>query len=75
MQLHKKYGVFAPETSPWRTIRDTLIDIPDPSESHNIPDHIFREGALTYPGHTGSDIDQPSKTIKAGNHGVLGGKT
>ena len=26
------------------------------------------------PGHTGSDIDEPSKTIKAGGHGVPGGE-
>ena len=39
-----------------------------------IPDHIFRDGAKTYPGHTGSAIDQPAKTLKAGDHGVPGGE-
>ena len=28
----------------------------------------------TYPGHTGSDLDLPAKTIKAGGHGVPGGE-
>lgn len=27
-----------------------------------------------YPGHTGSYIDEPSKTLKAGAHGVPGGE-
>ena len=27
-----------------------------------------------YPGHTGSELDKPSKTIKAGVHGVPGGE-
>jgi DNA (cytosine-5)-methyltransferase 1 len=27
-----------------------------------------------YPGHTGSPLDQPAKTIKAGDHGVPGGE-
>ena len=37
-------------------------------------EHCLREGARAYPGHTGSDIDEPSKTIKAGGHGVPGGE-
>lgn len=37
-------------------------------------EHTIRSGAKTYPGHTGSFIDWPSKTIKAGTHGVPGGE-
>lgn len=73
-RLKEKYGMFAPEQSPWRTVRDALHGIPDPRSPHNIADHIFRDGARTYPGHTGSDIDWPAKTIKAGGHGVPGGE-
>lgn len=36
--------------------------------------HIFRAGAKVYPGHSGSVLDEPSKTIKAGAHGVPGGE-
>lgn len=36
--------------------------------------HIFRAGAKSYPGHSGSVLDEPSKTIKAGSHGVPGGE-
>lgn len=73
-RLKEKYGMFAPEQLPWRTVRDALCGIPDPRTDHGIADHIFRDGARTYPGHTGSDIDWPAKTIKAGGHGVPGGE-
>lgn len=60
----------------WRTIRDALIDLPDPrkrsaNEFHN---HNFQDGAKTYKGHTGSPLDLPAKTLKAGDHGVPGGE-
>lgn len=73
-KLKKKYGFFTPKEQPWQTIRDALIDVPHPADKHNIADHIFKDGARIYPGHTGSEIDQPSKTIKAGGHGVPGGE-
>lgn len=73
-RLKEKYGMFAPEQLPWCTVRDALHGIPDPRAPHGIADHIFRDGARTYPGHTGSDIDWPAKTIKAGGHGVPGGE-
>lgn len=72
--LLEKYGLFEPELLPWQTVRDALYGVVDPRESHDILDHLFRDGARTYPGHTGSDIDWPSKTIKAGGHGVPGGE-
>lgn len=72
--LRNKYGFFPPEENPWQTVRDALTGVPHPNESHEIPDHIFRDGARIYPGHTGSEIDQPSKTLKAGGHGVPGGE-
>lgn len=56
------------------TIREALKKLPSPTEPHNLKDHIFIDGARTYPGHTGSDINKPSKTIKAGAHGVPGGE-
>lgn len=59
---------------PWKTIRDALQDVPDPQSVHGIPDHVFRDGARSYPGHTGSPLDWVSKTIKAGDHGVPGGE-
>lgn len=73
-RLKAKYGMFEPLTQPWKTVRDALFDIPDPKSDHGIVDHVFKDGARTYPGHTGSDFDWPSKTIKAGGHGVPGGE-
>ena len=72
--LQNKYGLFHPEDQPWQTVRDALQGVPHPQENHRIPDHIFKAGAKIYLGHTGSEIDQPSKTIKAGGHGVPGGE-
>jgi len=69
------YGFFEPETKPWVTIREALNGLPDPQAPENkLSDHIFRAGAKSYPGHTGSYFDDPSKTIKAGDHGVPGGE-
>lgn len=73
-RLKEKYGMFEPELLPWKSVRDALSDTPDPKSDHGIVDHVFRDGARTYPGHTGSDFDWSSKTIKAGGHGVPGGE-
>ena len=57
------------------TIEDALKELPDPLDENNgISDHVFVGGAKVYAGHTGSDISKPSKTIKAGAHGVPGGE-
>ncbi len=64
LYLFEKYGFLRPELLPWLTIRDVTTDL-ECSESK-----FSRE----YPGHTGSFIDEPSKTIKAGAHGVPGGE-
>ena len=73
-RLKEKYGMFEPELLPWKTVRDALFDTPDPQSNHGIADHIYRGGARIYPGHNGSCFDWPSKTIKAGGHGVPGGE-
>ena len=73
--LTNLYGFFPPELKPWVTIRDALIGMPKEGDKTFYPnEHIIREGAREYPGHTGSPIDEPSKTVKAGNHGVPGGE-
>lgn len=61
---------------PWLTVRDALAGLPDP-EKHKRSDfsnHVFNPGARSYPGHTGSPLDEPAKTLKAGDHGVPGGE-
>lgn len=65
-----------PFTARWRTVRDGIGDLPDPRrpEASRIPNHRFQSGARTYTGHTGSPLDEPAKTLKAGDHGVPGGE-
>jgi DNA (cytosine-5)-methyltransferase 1 len=70
--------VAKPPLAPWRTTRDAIAGLPDPeqeagnaSKHHN---HRFQAGARSYPGHTGSPLDEPAKTLKAGVHGVPGGE-
>lgn len=64
-----------PAEQPWVTVRDALIDLPEPSEiSSSIANHILQRGARSYPGHTGSHLDEPAKALKAGVHGVPGGE-
>lgn len=73
-RVRSSYGLFDHEGFAWQTVRDALVGVPDPQESHSIADHIFKGGARSYPGHTGSEFDWPAKTIKAGGHGVPGGE-
>lgn len=60
----------------WLTVRDALAGLPDPrsNDSRGFLNHEFLPGARTYPGHTGSPLDAPAKTLKAGDHGVPGGE-
>lgn len=60
----------------WRTVRDALVDIPDPRNRSvlTLHNHKFQDGAKPYKGHTGSLLDLPAKTLKAGDHGVPGGE-
>lgn len=74
-RLKSNYSLFAPPGQRYRTVRDALVDLPDPRDKqHVISNHEFRGGARPYPGHTGSILDEPSKTLKAGDHGVPGGE-
>jgi DNA (cytosine-5)-methyltransferase 1 len=68
----------APQLAPWRTVRDALSDLPDPKTelraAASYQNHHFQSGARSYQGHTGSPLDEPAKTLKAGDHGVPGGE-
>jgi DNA (cytosine-5)-methyltransferase 1 len=68
-------SLLPPDVKPWRTVRDALLDLPEPSLNlHGIQDHRYQAGAKPYAGHTGSPLDLPAKTLKAGDHGVPGGE-
>jgi DNA (cytosine-5)-methyltransferase 1 len=72
----KRGELFGEAGTPWLTVRDAISDLPDPEKFPNnkIPNHRFNPGARSYPGHTGSPLDEPAKTLKAGDHGVPGGE-
>jgi DNA (cytosine-5)-methyltransferase 1 len=66
-----------PDSLPWRTIRDAMVGLPlaaAKGQAPEIENHILVPGARVYPNHTGSPLDMPSKTLKAGAHGVPGGE-
>lgn len=65
-----------PLLKPWKTVRDGLLGLPHPlsDSASSFFDHTYQPGAKAYPGHTGSPIDEPSKALKAGVHGVPGGE-
>ncbi len=61
----------------WRTLRDALKGLPEPVDGHEHPDfhnHVGIPGARLYNGHSGSDLDWPAKSVKAGVHGCPGGE-
>ena len=67
-----------PALLPWQTVRDAISNLPDPQTevraSQKLINHLYQPGARTYKGHTGSPMDEPAKTLKAGVHGVPGGE-
>lgn len=60
----------------WETVRDAITDLPKAAKKDVDSDnnHWLIPGARIYRGHSGSGLDWPSKTIKAGVHGVPGGE-
>lgn len=66
-----------PAEKPWMTVRDAICGLPDPraaEAAEKALNHKLMPGAKAYPGHTGSPLDEPAKTLKAGDHGVPGGE-
>ena len=64
-----------PDTLPWTTVRDAFTKLPPfGSAEAAAMNHLRQPGAVSYPGHTGSVWDAPSKALKAGAHGVPGGE-
>lgn len=73
--MTKKVPSDEPSTKPWRTVRDATSGLPAFRTKQAIAlNHLHQLGARSYPGHTGSYIDEPSKALKAGVHGVPGGE-
>lgn len=78
--LHPQAGRWqreAGKTKAWSTVRDALAGLPRPiprKDTEGWKNHVGQPGAKVYPGHTGSPLDSPAKTLKAGVHGVPGGE-
>lgn len=70
--VQQRFNVVA--MKPWRTVRDAIADLPNPKGPNGFFNHRVNAGAKSYPGHTGSPLDEPAKTLKAGDHGVPGGE-
>lgn len=64
----------SPRKKAWVTCRDAFVGLGEPGSRSDISNHIFQPGARSYVGHTGSPLDEPSKALKAGDHGVPGGE-
>lgn len=67
------YGVGAR----WKTVRDLTRSLGTPGRSVRTaedPWHVYVPGARLYRKHTGSALDWPAKTVKAGVHGSPGGE-
>ncbi|HEX5057636.1 MAG TPA: DNA cytosine methyltransferase [Gammaproteobacteria bacterium] len=74
-ELASDFFMKPPSGQRYKTVRDALSGLPNPvSKEHSFANHEFRDGARPYPGHTGSVLDEPSKALKAGDHGVPGGE-
>jgi DNA (cytosine-5)-methyltransferase 1 len=69
-------NLFTANRKPWMTVRDALVGLPKPTPKgfEAWQNHVLITGARSYHGHTGSPLDEPSKTLKAGDHGVPGGE-
>src|SRR5581483_11939294 len=78
VRVEKLKNGLLPLQRPWRTVRDAISDLPRPSKVREQEEpglnHFFIPGARSYVGHTGSPLDEPAKTLKAGDHGVPGGE-
>lgn len=76
--LKLKSRLVPPALKAWRTVRDAIFDLAKPHAKRGIEEpgltHFAIHGAKSYVGHTGSALDEPAKTLKAGVHGVPGGE-
>lgn len=73
----KNHDLFAEKLLPHLTVRDAIQDLPEATSEEAVGFHNHIKAAReakAYKGHTGSPIDMPSKTLRAGVHGVSGGE-
>ena len=66
----------SPVGARWRTVRDVMMSLGRPARTNAGADHshVSVPGARLYSKHSGSVLDFPAKTVKAGVHGCPGGE-
>lgn len=75
--IKKNPALFESDLAPWVTVREALLDLPEPAPRGAepiFPNHVQHPGARAYPNHSGSFPDYPAKALKAGSHGTPGGE-
>ena len=72
----QRLKMLPPIEHPWQTAREKLKGLPDPvsEDTSRFFNHVHNPGARSYPGHTGSPLDEPAKTLKAGVHKLAAGR-
>lgn len=73
----KRVEAYKGSSTRWQTVRDLLKNRPEPARERDEaddPSHYFVPDARLYERHTGSRLDWPAKTVKAGVHGCPGGE-
>jgi len=74
-RVHGESNGLGADYAPWCTVRDALKGLSAPLlEDIRGDNHWLIPGARIYRRHSGSELDWPAKTIKAGVHGVGGGE-
>lgn len=75
-RVARSLDLFSENLQPWLTVRDAFSGLRKPTTEGigGWLNHTLIPGARSYQGHTGSQMDEPSKTLKAGDHGVPGGE-
>lgn len=74
-RVHGQSGMLGDHYEPWRTVRDALVGLGKPPKEDRLRNnHWLIPGARLYDRHSGSELDWPAKTLKAGVHGVAGGE-
>ena len=75
-RVHGHSNGLSTDYLPWVTVRSQLqgLPMPPPPDDRDNNNHYFIPGARLYSRHSGSELDWPAKTIKAGVHGIGGGE-
>ncbi len=74
--IAKKPCPCVPRDNPnrWLTVRDLTKRLGPPGKQADDPWHMLVPGARLYAKHSGSPLDWPAKTVKAGVHSCPGGE-